>query len=76
MDESADTNLKICEGDCDNDSDCVGDLICYERDGTNLETHLPGCQGIPEYGWDYCVNPYDQLTRMLSELKTYSTYIN
>ncbi len=45
-------NLGMCEGDCDFDSDCIGDLKCYERDYDN---HIvPGCIGRPYKNWDYC----------------------
>ena len=30
-----------CEGDCDNDSDCTGDLTCYQR--TRSTAVVPGC---------------------------------
>jgi hypothetical protein len=29
-----------CTGDCDDDSDCEGDLLCYQRDG---DEDVPGC---------------------------------
>ena len=34
--------LGLCEGDCDNDDDCEGDLECYQR-GKN--DSVPGCSG-------------------------------
>ena len=30
-----------CEGNCDNDSDCTGDLTCYQR--TRSTAVVPGC---------------------------------
>ena len=33
-------DLKRCEGDCDSDSDCEGNLVCYQR-GPGDE--IPGC---------------------------------
>jgi len=50
------TPLAMCEGDCDYDSDCKGDLICFQRDG---DESVPGCDDS-EYattGYDYCVSP-------------------
>ena len=45
--------LNLCEGDCDNDDECEGDLICFYND--NQDTNVPwGCEGTPDYGWDYC----------------------
>ena len=32
----------VCEGDCDNDDDCEGDLICKQRDEGDS---IPGCSG-------------------------------
>jgi len=45
---------EMCAGDCDEDSDCRGDLICKQRD--DLEA-VPGCSsgGLGDYyGADYC----------------------
>ena len=46
--------LQLCEGDCDNDSQCAGDLKCFQRDG--LEA-VPGCSGLGITAYDYCVRP-------------------
>lgn len=45
--------LQMCEGDCDDDNDCAGDLICFQRN-TGLE--VPGCKGSDESTIDYCTN--------------------
>ncbi len=52
---SAADSLGLCEGDCDNDSHCKGNLICYERDGA-LDSGIPsGCSGLAHHeGHDYC----------------------
>ena len=49
--------MKLCEGDCDEDADCNGNLICYQRD--DIDTALvPGCAGTPDIdGSDYCCDP-------------------
>ena len=50
------TPLAMCEGDCDFNSDCKGDLICFQRDGVES---VPGCDDS-QYatdGYDYCVSP-------------------
>ena len=43
-----------CEGDCDEDADCMGGLVCFQReDGESI----PGCTGGSMYdieGKDYC----------------------
>jgi hypothetical protein len=46
-----DVNLVECEGDCDEDEDCLGDLVCQQRD--NVEEVL-GCLGKGERRKDYC----------------------
>ena len=46
--------LLQCQGDCDDNSDCTGDLECYYRNGTEL---VPGCTGDGESGKDYCFVP-------------------
>ena len=49
------TNLGLCEGDCDGDSDCQGTLRCFQR-GSSSET-VPGCTpgGAGDVGdHDYC----------------------
>lgn len=44
----------ICEGDCDRDSDCKRDLVCFQRDASEA---VPGCAGSARTGRDYCVEP-------------------
>ena len=47
--------FELCEGDCDDDSDCSGDLVCYQRDGTKND--VPGCSGDEaEDNVDYCID--------------------
>ena len=43
-----------CEGDCDSDSDCAGDLLCFQRSDS---TKVPGCKSGGDddvSGYDYC----------------------
>ena len=51
-------SMPKCAGDCDKDSDCAGNLKCWERDGF---TSVPGCNGIGVKDWDYCYDPVDAL---------------
>jgi hypothetical protein len=44
--------LGLCEGDCDSDSDCEGDLVCFQR--TSAE-RVPGCSGTGYIQYDYCI---------------------
>lgn len=45
----------LCEGDCDNDNDCLPGLVCYVRDGYDL---VPGCDTMPGVKHvDYCTLP-------------------
>lgn len=48
--------LGECEGDCDENLDCAGDLICYQR---NANEAVPGCDGGQDEstGTDYCIRP-------------------
>ena len=45
-----------CEGDCDIDSDCAGDLVCFQR--TASSDTVPGCASTgyrrTTSDWDYC----------------------
>ena len=34
--------MGVCEGDCDNNSECAGDLICFQRSANEVVT---GCVG-------------------------------
>ena len=48
-----------CEGDCDSNSDCAGDLQCYQR--RSPDSTVPSCQTTGYYrttsDWDYCYDP-------------------
>ena len=46
------TPLGKCAGDCDNDEECTGGLICFQRDD---HTPVPGCKGAAVLRTDYCV---------------------
>lgn len=46
-----------CRGDCDQDSQCRNDLICFQR--SSSVTSVPGCSGTPRSDYDYCVDPED-----------------
>jgi Bacterial Ig domain len=50
--------LQECQGDCDNDDECAGDLICFQREGTEV---VPGCIGVALEETDYCIKPPQQL---------------
>lgn len=46
----------LCEGDCDDDSDCAGDLVCYQR--KKHDRAPPQCPNInTNTQIDYCVEP-------------------
>jgi len=47
--------LGLCEGDCDNNNDCDGDLICYQRE---KNVAVPGCDGGEgdNSRTDYCIH--------------------
>jgi len=56
--EPSDFPLQLCQGDCDGDFDCEGDLVCHQR---NTSAFVPSCAGIPVPGTDYCVHPSDEI---------------
>ena len=41
--------LSVCEGHCNHDDECVGDLICG-----NKNADVPGCDGTVRMGVNYC----------------------
>lgn len=52
--------LGLCEGDCDGDSDCEGDLVCHQRDGNDA---VPSCGGTGTYNNDYCIRPESETAK-------------
>mmetsp|Transcript_19237 Transcript_19237/g.35933 ORF Transcript_19237/g.35933 Transcript_19237/m.35933 type:complete len:454 (-) Transcript_19237:176-1537(-) len=50
--------LKICQGDCDSDADCEGDLVCMVRTEYAAATPVPGCENIDGLSdiIDFCVD--------------------
>lgn len=48
--------LGKCQGDCDEDTDCIDGLICYYRRAGEA---VPGCGGELSTNVDYCVDPRD-----------------
>jgi len=61
--------LGVCQGDCDADSDCIGDLICFQREQVPIEDcanggdcptgfeRVPYCQELGIRSFDYCYDP-------------------
>ena len=48
--------LDECEGDCEVDDDCKGDLLCWQRQGS--QPIPPGCSGhVHAPNHDYCWDP-------------------
>lgn len=46
--------LGPCQSDCDDDRDCAGPLVCFQR---RSGEGVPGCTGQDATGDDYCVWP-------------------
>eukprot|EP00978_Attheya_sp_CCMP212_P017401 scaffold46253_cov54-Attheya_sp.AAC.4 len=57
-------NLNECEGDCDDDSECAGDLICFER---SSDDEVPGCAGSAFESKDYCIRPFNTVAALSSD---------
>jgi hypothetical protein len=55
--------LGVCEGDCDGDFDCEGELVCHQRDKdeTGKLGHVPSCAGRDTTSRDYCIRPSDEI---------------
>jgi len=49
--------LGQCQGECDVDEDCEGDLECFQRQDDTGLTPVPGCRGSGAHNWDYCYKP-------------------
>ena len=48
----------LCEGDCDDDTECDVGLLCYQRDSE--DEAVPGCGAggqTTSSTWDYCYDP-------------------
>lgn len=43
-----------CQGDCDVDDDCAGELVCFQR---VMDEDVPGCLGPGDFSIDYCTRP-------------------
>lgn len=57
--------LKECQADCDDDDECSGDLICFQRSDTEP---VPGCvgNGADFDGKDFCIKtPVAPITSMI-----------
>lgn len=55
--------LGICEGDCDGDYDCEGELVCHHRDTDDSGKlgQVPSCAGRDSTTRDYCIRPSDEI---------------
>ena len=59
---SGQDKLFACEGDCDSDSDCSGNLLCFQRKASQP---VPGCSvgGTGDVNaYDYCYDPEALIT--------------
>jgi len=60
---SRDEPCERCEGDCHRDSDCAGDLVCYNVSGKHKPgdfcAKIPGCSGEDLSKTDWCIRPED-----------------
>jgi len=45
---------KMCEGECDTDSDCITGLVCFQRTDITVNIATPGCKGWTPKDRDYC----------------------
>lgn len=54
---SRDNPCGQCQGDCDSNRDCAGDLVCFQKSG---KKPVPGCSGSDSSRTDFCIDPKDQ----------------
>lgn len=48
----------LCEGDCDNDRHCKGNLVCFQKgEGRGGGDNVPGCIGFDPSATDWCIDP-------------------
>lgn len=57
--------LGVCEGDCDRDSHCQDNLVCYKREKYD---EVPGCSGKGKSGKDYCIVDPDAVENLLDDI--------
>jgi hypothetical protein len=60
--------MLLGQGDCDSNSDCRGDMVCFQR---NENDPVPGCVGGEDDGsrTDYCIATTTVLTSGDKELR-------
>lgn len=51
---SATSPCGLCQGDCQFDLDCLGDLVCFQKTGN---VTVPGCRGSDPSRTDWCIDP-------------------
>lgn len=64
--------LQLCEGDCDKDDDCEGELKCFQRHGY---TSVSGCAGLGKITADYCYDPASILLNLTEHDDTWGQEI-
>merc|ERR1740124_676600 len=60
-----DCPLNECAGDCDENSDCIPGLICFQRSRIRTDT-VPGCKGNSTNDVDYCIRVPTMVPTFLS----------
>jgi len=78
---TADDPCTRCQGDCQADEDCDGNLVCHqtlERPQNDDEAKVPGCIGLDYSKTDWCVDPEDIEKRsdtMMEEKRREGTFM-
>ena len=60
--------LGRCQGDCDENVDCAGELVCFQRDAGQA---VPGCKGTAVESNDYCIRAEDLPPPTIPNSKTF-----
>jgi len=57
--------LRVCEGNCNQDSHCEEGLVCFEMN--NIDPSPPGCTGTPNLDYGYCIYPQLDTHKVVEE---------
>ena len=53
--------MRVCEGECNSDNDCDGDLVCFVR---RANEPVPGCSGTISRSTNVCIRPITPESRV------------
>lgn len=73
---SQNNRCDACEGECNNDKHCAGELECFKRNANDPYQLIPGCLGTGVATRNYCYDPdlnrFAEVTREKQKEKQYA----